>query len=67
MYGLDPGQQVLIGVYNLGGSIIDISILRLSKGAFEVLSTGEDSGAEGDVFAHLLHEYIHQNLWVRAF
>ena len=62
-YGLDPGQQVLVGVYNLGGGTFDISILRLSKGAFEVLSTGGDSAPGGDDFSHLLREYIHQNQW----
>ncbi|STO98983.1 Hsc66 [Grimontia hollisae] len=42
-YGLDSGQEGVIAVYDLGGGTFDISILRLSKGVFEVLSTGGDS------------------------
>ena len=39
-YGLDSGQEGVIAVYDLGGGTFDISILRLSKGVFEVLATG---------------------------
>lgn len=39
-YGLDSGQEGLIAVYDLGGGTFDISILRLSRGVFEVLATG---------------------------
>ena len=39
-YGLDSGQEGIIAVYDLGGGTFDISILRLSKGIFEVLATG---------------------------
>ncbi len=41
-YGLDSGQEGVIAVYDLGGGTFDISILRLSKGVFEVLATGGD-------------------------
>ncbi|MFT4994964.1 MAG: molecular chaperone HscA, partial [Paraglaciecola sp.] len=47
-------------VYDLGGGTFDISILRLSKGIFEVLSTGGDSALGGDDFDHLLVDYICQ-------
>ncbi|MFT5674399.1 MAG: molecular chaperone HscA [Paraglaciecola sp.] len=59
-YGLDSGQEGVIAVYDLGGGTFDISILRLSKGVFEVLSTGGDSALGGDDFDHLLSEYIRQ-------
>ena len=42
-YGLDSAQEGVIAVYDLGGGTFDISILRLSKGVFEVLATGGDS------------------------
>lgn len=42
-YGLDSGQEGVIAVYDLGGGTFDISILRLSRGVFEVLATGGDS------------------------
>jgi molecular chaperone HscA len=59
-YGLDSGQEGVIAVYDLGGGTFDISILRLSKGIFEVLSTGGDSALGGDDFDHLLVDYICQ-------
>ena len=42
----------------LGGGTFDISILRLSKGVFEVLATGGDSALGGDDFDHLIAEHI---------
>ncbi len=53
-YGLDSGQEGVIAVYDLGGGTFDISILRLSKGVFEVLATGGDSALGGDDFDHLV-------------
>ncbi|MBL4632024.1 MAG: Fe-S protein assembly chaperone HscA, partial [Paraglaciecola sp.] len=59
-YGLESGQEGIIAVYDLGGGTFDISILRLSKGVFEVLSTGGDSALGGDDFDALLVEFIRQ-------
>jgi molecular chaperone HscA len=59
-YGLDSGQEGVIAVYDLGGGTFDISILRLSKGVFEVLATGGDSALGGDDFDHLMVGYIKQ-------
>ena len=49
-YGLDNGSEGLYAVYDLGGGTFDISILRLQKGVFEVLSTNGDSALGGDDF-----------------
>ena len=49
-YGLDSAQEGVIAVYDLGGGTFDISILRLHKGVFEVLSTGGDAALGGDDF-----------------
>ncbi|ANI81862.1 MULTISPECIES: Fe-S protein assembly chaperone HscA [Kosakonia] len=57
-YGLDSGKEGVIAVYDLGGGTFDISILRLSRGVFEVLATGGDSALGGDDFDHLLADYI---------
>lgn len=57
-YGLDSAQEGVIAVYDLGGGTFDISILRLSKGVFEVLATGGDSALGGDDFDHLLADYL---------
>ncbi|EHM5997908.1 Fe-S protein assembly chaperone HscA [Salmonella enterica] len=59
-YGLDSGKEGVIAVYDLGGGTFDISILRLSRGVFEVLATGGDSALGGDDFDHLLADYIRQ-------
>ncbi|MBU2877874.1 Fe-S protein assembly chaperone HscA [Aliiglaciecola lipolytica] len=57
-YGLDSGQEGVIAIYDLGGGTFDISILRLSKGVFEVLATGGDTALGGDDFDQLLFEHI---------
>jgi molecular chaperone HscA len=49
-YGLDNGAEGIYAVYDLGGGTFDISILKLSKGVFEVLATGGDSALGGDDF-----------------
>ncbi len=49
-YGLDNGAEGIYAVYDLGGGTFDISILKLSKGVFEVLATGGDSSLGGDDF-----------------
>ncbi|WP_297822888.1 Fe-S protein assembly chaperone HscA [uncultured Paraglaciecola sp.] len=59
-YGLDSRQEGIIAVYDLGGGTFDISILHLSKGVFEVLSTGGNSALGGDDFDALLVEFIRQ-------
>src|SRR6195952_2213959 len=57
-YGLDHGSEGVYAVYDLGGGTFDISILRLSKGVFEVLSTGGDSALGGDDFDHRVFCWI---------
>ncbi|MBD8566455.1 Fe-S protein assembly chaperone HscA [Oxalobacteraceae sp. CFBP 8763] len=57
-YGLDQGKEGVYAVYDLGGGTFDISILKLSKGVFEVLSTGGDSALGGDDFDHRLFCWI---------
>lgn len=59
-YGTDSGQEGVIAVYDLGGGTFDISILRLSRGVFEVLATGGDSALGGDDFDHLLADFIRE-------
>lgn len=57
-YGLDSGQEGVIAVYDLGGGTFDISLLRLSRGVFEVLATGGDVALGGDDFDHLLADWL---------
>ncbi|MCB5184849.1 Fe-S protein assembly chaperone HscA [Methylobacillus gramineus] len=49
-YGLDNASEGIYIIYDLGGGTFDVSILRLSKGVFEVLSTNGDSALGGDDF-----------------
>jgi molecular chaperone HscA len=57
-YGLDNASEGIYAVYDLGGGTFDISILRMSKGVFEVLSTGGDSALGGDDFDHRLYCWV---------
>jgi molecular chaperone HscA len=57
-YGLDHAAQGIYAVYDLGGGTFDISILKLSKGVFEVLATGGDTALGGDDFDHRLFCWI---------
>ena len=47
-YGLDKGSEGIIAIYDLGGGTFDISVLRLNRGVFEVMSTAGDSALGGD-------------------
>jgi len=49
-YGLENAAEGVYAVYDLGGGTFDISILKLSRGIFEVLATGGDSALGGDDF-----------------
>ena len=51
-YGLDNGVEGTYVIYDLGGGTFDVSILKLSKGVFEVLATNGDSALGGDDFDH---------------
>ncbi|MDF3036067.1 MAG: hscA [Paucimonas sp.] len=57
-YGLDHQPEGVFAVYDLGGGTFDISILKLTKGVFEVLATGGDSALGGDDFDHRLFCWI---------
>jgi molecular chaperone HscA len=65
-YGLDQAededQERIIAIYDLGGGTFDISILRLSKGVFEVLATGGDSALGGDDFDHTIADWLRQQI-----
>jgi len=57
-YGLDNAAEGVYVIYDLGGGTFDISILRLSKGVFEVLSTNGDSALGGDDFDHRIFCWV---------
>ncbi|MBC7213651.1 MAG: Fe-S protein assembly chaperone HscA [Burkholderiaceae bacterium] len=61
-YGLDNASEGIYAVYDLGGGTFDISILRLSKGVFEVIATGGDSALGGDDYDAALADWVLQRV-----
>lgn len=60
-YGLDQGSEGVYAVYDLGGGTFDVSILRLTRGVFEVMATGGDSALGGDDYDRALAEWALQS------
>lgn len=60
-YGLENASEGVYAVYDLGGGTFDISILRLSRGVFEVVATSGDAALGGDDFDHRLFCWILDN------
>ncbi len=65
-YGLDSGQEGVIAVYDLGGGTFDISVLRLSRGVFEVLATGGDTALGGDDFDNLITDWSYEQRGIQS-
>ncbi len=57
-YGLDNASEGVFAIYDLGGGTFDISILRLTKGVFEVVATGGDSALGGDDYDRALADWV---------
>jgi molecular chaperone HscA len=57
-YGLDNGSEGIYAIYDLGGGTFDISILRLTRGVFEVMATGGDSALGGDDYDQALATWV---------
>ncbi len=60
-YGLENASEGIYAVYDLGGGTFDISVLRLSRGVFEVVATSGDAALGGDDFDHRLFCWILDN------
>jgi molecular chaperone HscA len=65
-YGLDNASEGIYAVYDLGGGTFDISILRLTKGVFEVIATGGDSALGGDDYDRALADWMMDKAGLRA-
>jgi len=57
-YGLDNASEGLYAVYDLGGGTFDISLLRMTRGVFEVIATGGDSALGGDDIDAALAQHV---------
>ncbi|MEN8106424.1 MAG: Fe-S protein assembly chaperone HscA [Pseudomonadota bacterium] len=64
-YGLDRESGGVTAIYDLGGGTFDISILRLKRGVFEVMSTAGDSALGGDDFDRAVAGWIMQQAGIR--
>ncbi len=60
-YGLENASEGIYAVYDLGGGTFDISVLRLSRGVFEVVATNGDASLGGDDFDHRLFCWMLDN------
>ena len=65
-YGLDHGSEGLYAIYDLGGGTFDISLLRLTRGVFEVVATGGDAALGGDDIDHALADWALAQLGLQA-
>ena len=65
-YGLDHASEGIYAVYDLGGGTFDVSVLRLSKGVFEVIATGGDSALGGDDYDRALTDWVIQQTGLKG-
>ncbi|GAB4058384.1 Fe-S protein assembly chaperone HscA [Uliginosibacterium sediminicola] len=61
-YGLDEAAEGVYAVFDLGGGTFDFSILKLSRGVFEVMATSGDSALGGDDFDEALAQWLHRQV-----
>lgn len=57
-YGLDKQVEGVYAVYDLGGGTFDVSILKFTRGVFQVLATGGDTLLGGDDVDYLIQQYL---------
>ncbi|HEY1392557.1 MAG TPA: Fe-S protein assembly chaperone HscA, partial [Methylibium sp.] len=65
-YGLENSAEGLYAVYDLGGGTFDVSLLRLTRGVFEVVATGGDSALGGDDYDHAIAEWAERKTGISA-
>ncbi|WP_269456659.1 Hsp70 family protein [Buchnera aphidicola] len=66
-YGLEKKRKGFICIYDIGGGTFDISILKISEGIFEVLSTNGDCQLGGDDFDNLLACFLYSKMKKKPF
>ncbi len=65
-YGLDSGNEGVHVIYDLGGGTFDISILKLTQGVFEVMSTAGDSSLGGDDLDQAIVHWIMEQAGIES-
>ena len=61
-YGLEHNPEGIYAIYDLGGGTFDLSVLKLSKGVFQVLATGGDTQLGGDDIDALIAAHLNVDL-----
>ena len=64
-YGLDTSKSEKVLVFDLGGGTLDVSILEIGDGTFEVLSTSGDTNLGGDDWDHVLADWIQAQIKIQ--
>lgn len=62
-YGLDrieSEEEKIQVIFDLGGGTFDVSVLRLSKGVFEVLATGGHTALGGDDIDRIIARWVRE-------
>lgn len=62
--GVKPDEEKTIAVYDLGGGTFDVSILKITNGIFEVLSTNGDTYLGGDDLDRALAQHWQKELGI---
>ena len=62
-YGLDNGTAQKVMVYDLGGGTFDVSIIDISDGVIEVMSTCGDNHLGGDDFDAKVADWLAREFW----
>ncbi len=65
-YGMDSKKSGKIMVFDLGGGTLDVSILDIGDGTFEVLSTSGDTILGGDDWDHAIMKYLISEIQVQC-
>lgn len=61
-YGLENNKSEKVLVFDLGGGTLDVSILDIGDGTFQVLSTNGDTHLGGDDWDNALADWIHAQI-----
>ncbi|MEJ7911842.1 MAG: Fe-S protein assembly chaperone HscA [Chitinophagaceae bacterium] len=64
--GLNPEEEKIVAVYDLGGGTFDVSLLRITNGVFEVLATNGDTYLGGDDFDRAVMDHWIQEHGISA-
>ena len=64
-FGVDTNKSGKVLVFDLGGGTLDVSILDIGDGTFEVLSTSGDTQLGGDDWDHAIADWIQAQIKIQ--